>query len=76
MNTVEIKTEFIKADQLLKFSGIALTGGEAKLMIDDGIVFLNGEKVTQRGKKIYPGDVITIKADDGDIILNIEKDVH
>lgn len=76
MNTVEIKTEFIKADQLLKYSGIALTGGEAKIMIDDGIIFLNGEKVTQRGKKIYPGDVLVIKADDGDITLNIEKDVH
>ncbi len=76
MNTVEIKTEFIKADQLLKFSGIALTGGEAKIMIDDGIIFLNGEKVTQRGKKIYPGDIMVIKADDGDIILNIEKDVY
>lgn len=76
MNIVEIKTDFIKADQLLKFSGIALTGGEAKIMIEDGIVFLNGEKVTQRGKKIYPGDVLLIKADDGDITLNIEKDVH
>lgn len=76
MNTVEIKTDFIKADQLLKFSGVALTGGEAKLMIEDGIIFLNGEEVTQRGKKIFPGDAVVIKADDGDIVLKIEKDVH
>lgn len=76
MNKIEIKTDFIKADQLLKYSGIALTGGEAKLMIEDGIVFLNGEKITQRGKKIFPGDTLVIKADDGEITLNIEKNVY
>lgn len=76
MNIVKIKTDFIKADQLLKFSGVALTGGEAKLMIEDGIIFLNNEEVTQRGKKIFPGDTVVIKADDGDIVLKIEKDVY
>lgn len=76
MNIIEISTDFIKADQLLKFSGIAITGGEARLMIEDGIIFLNGEKVIQRGKKIYPEDIVTIKADDGDIILKVEKNVH
>lgn len=76
MNIVEIKTDFIKADQFLKYSGIALTGGEAKFMIEDGIVFLNGEVVTQRGKKIYPGDVVTVKGDDCDIVVEVKKDVY
>ncbi len=72
---VEIKTPFIKLDQFLKFSGIAMTGGEAKLMITDGIVFVNGEKAHERGKKIYPSDVVVIKADDGDIEINVEGSI-
>ncbi len=69
---IKITTPFIKLDQFLKFSGIAMTGGEAKLMITDGIVYVNGELAHERGKKIYPSDVVLIKADDGDITINIE----
>ncbi len=69
---IKINTPFIKLDQFLKFSGIAMTGGEAKLMITDGIVFVNGVQASQRGKKIYPSDVVVIKADDGDITVNVE----
>lgn len=58
---VKIRTEFIKLDQLLKFAGIAETGGMAKEMILEGIVFLNGDPCTMRGKKIYPGDQIMIE---------------
>lgn len=60
MQTVIIDTEIIKLDALLKFSGIAETGGDAKLMVQDGEVKVNGEVCTQRGKKIRPGDVIEI----------------
>lgn len=67
MEKVEINTEFIKLDQFLKYSGAAFTGGEAKLMISDGIVSVNGETVFQRGKKIRPGDIVTVYADDGEI---------
>lgn len=60
MKKVKIKTEFIKLDSLLKYAEIAQTGGEAKALILDGFVKLNGEIVTQRGKKISPNDVIEV----------------
>ena len=69
MEKIEINTEFIKLDQFLKYSGVAYTGGEAKLMISDGIVSVNGETAVQRGKKVRPGDVVIIHADDGDIVF-------
>ena len=53
---VKINTEFIKLDQLLKFSGAADIGSEAKQMILDGIVKVNGEVCTMRGKKLRSGD--------------------
>lgn len=53
---VQIKPPFIKLDALLKFSGIAQTGGEAKEMILEGKVQVNGETCLQRGKKIFAGD--------------------
>ena len=57
---IAIKTEFIKLDQLLKFSGVADIGSEAKQMVLDGIVKVNGEVCTMRGKKIRPGDKVQI----------------
>ena len=54
--TVKIETPFIRLDALLKFAGAAQTGGEAKLLIQEGGVSVNGERCTQRGKKLYPGD--------------------
>lgn len=56
---IKIKTPFIKLDQLLKFSGLVSTGGEAKDVILEGLVKVNGEIAFQRGKKIYPGDKIS-----------------
>lgn len=57
---VEIESDFIKLDALLKFAAVVQTGGEAKMMINDGFVSVNGEICTQRGKKIYPDDKVTI----------------
>ena len=54
--TVKIETPFIRLDALLKFAGAVETGGEAKLLIQDGEVRVNGEVCTQRGKKLCPGD--------------------
>ena len=54
--TVKIETEFIKLQDLLKFAGAVETGGEAKLLIQEGQVSVNGEVCTMRGKKLYPGD--------------------
>lgn len=58
---IKITTPFIKLDQLLKFAGLVSTGGEAKEVIFEGLVKVNGETATQRGKKIYPGDEIFFK---------------
>lgn len=53
---VKIETPFIRLDALLKFSGAAETGGEAKLLIQNGEVRVNGKPCAMRGKKLYPGD--------------------
>lgn len=55
---LNITTPFIKLDSALKLSGLAETGGTAKMFIEEGSVKVNGEVCTQRGKKLYPGDRI------------------
>lgn len=69
---VKITTEFIKLDQLLKFSGIAETGADAKDMIIDEIVAVNGEICTMRGKKIRSGDEVTLTFEDGKYKIIVE----
>lgn len=56
---IAITTEFIKLDSLLKFAGIAETGGFAKEVIQNGEVKVNGEVCTMRGKKIRSGDIVS-----------------
>lgn len=56
---VEISTEFIKLDALLKFAALVGTGGEAKYVIAEGLVKVNGEVCTMRGKKLHAGDTVT-----------------
>ena len=58
MEEITIQTEFIKLDSLLKFAALVGTGGEAKIVISDGLVSVNGEICTARGKKLYNGDVV------------------
>lgn len=53
---IKIRTEFIKLQDLLKFAGAVETGGDAKLIIQEGRVTVNGEACTMRGKKLRPGD--------------------
>ena len=55
---VSISTDFIRLDSFLKFRGIAMTGGEAKALVQDGKVKVNGEVCTARGKKLRPGDTV------------------
>lgn len=55
-NIITIEEEFIRLDNLLKFSGIVATGGEAKILIQSGQVLVNGEVCTMRGKKMRDGD--------------------
>ena len=58
MEKISINTEFIKLDAFLKFAAAVGTGGEAKLVINEGMVRVNGEVCTMRGKKLYPGDKV------------------
>ena len=58
METITITTEFIRLQDLMKLGSLVSTGGEAKIMIQDGQVSVNGEVCLQRGKKLRPGDVV------------------
>ena len=55
---IEIKTEYIKLEQLLKYANLVETGGMAKQAIQEGLVLLNGKVEVRRGKKIYKGDIV------------------
>lgn len=68
MEKVSISTEYIKLGQLLKLASIVANGSDAKLLIADGQVSLNGEVVYERGKKVHPGDRVDVK-DMGSIIV-------
>lgn len=58
MKEIKITSEFIKLDQLMKFADMVQSGGEAKMLIASGLVLVNGEICTQRGKKIRPNDSV------------------
>ena len=58
---IVIHTEFIKLDALLKYAGLCETGGEAKAVVQEGLVCVNGEVCTMRGKKIRPGDDVALR---------------
>lgn len=57
---LKIRSEYIKLSTLLKYAGCLQTGGQAKLMIQNGNVQVNGKKCTMRGKKIKNGDTVQI----------------
>ncbi|MCD7744373.1 MAG: RNA-binding S4 domain-containing protein [Lachnospiraceae bacterium] len=69
MKTVEfrLKDEFIKLGQILKAVNVAESGVDAKYLIQDGKVLVNGEKELQRGKKIHPGDEVVC----GDVKIQV-----
>lgn len=58
--TVTLRGEYIRLDDVLKWSGCVQTGGQAKLLIQDGRVAVNGEICTQRGKKLRGGETVTV----------------
>ena len=61
MERILIHTEFIKLDSLLKLAGLVETGGEAKVLIQAGQGLVNGEGCEMRGKKLRPGDTVTLE---------------
>ncbi|MCC8072599.1 MAG: RNA-binding S4 domain-containing protein [Clostridiales bacterium] len=68
-----ITSDFIRLDSFLKFKGAAETGGQAKQFIQDGIVKVNGEVCTARGRKIRNGDIVSLFGTDYKIIHNQEN---
>jgi ribosome-associated protein len=61
MQEIKIKDEYIKLGQALKLAGLVSSGVEAKVLIQDGLVTVNGEKDERRGRKLYPGDVFELE---------------
>ena len=61
METITITTEFIRLQDLMKLANMVSSGGEAKQLIQDGQVLVNGETCLQRGKKLRSGDTVTFK---------------
>ena len=68
---IEIKTEYIKLDQLLKYAGIVDSGANGKQCIKEGNIKLNDQIETQRGKKIYPGDRVEAF---GQILIQVKEE--
>ena len=61
MEQIEIQTEKIKMDQLLKWAGIIETGAQAKMFTTEGMVRLNGIVVIERRKQVRPGDILAVE---------------
>ena len=61
---VAITTEYIKLQDAMKLANAAETGGEAKLMIQEGQILVNGEICQMRGKKLRPGDTVTFRGEE------------
>lgn len=64
METIVLREEFIKLGQALKAAGLVDSGVEAKLAIQDGLVSVNGEVDTRRGRKLYAGDVVSFEGEE------------
>ena len=70
MANIVLREEFIKLGQALKAANLVESGGEAKMVIQDGEVMVNGVVETQRGKKLYDGDVVLF---DGETIYIVKQ---
>ena len=64
MATITITTEFIRLQDLMKLGDLVSSGGEAKVLIQDGQVQVNGATCRQRGRKLRPGDAVTFRGRD------------
>ena len=63
MQEIKLRDEYIKLGQALKAAGLVGSGVDAKLVIRDGLVKVNGETEVQRGKKLYDGDTVTFEGE-------------
>ena len=75
MEEVKITTDYIRLDSLLKFVSAAGSGGEAKILIQNGEISVNGEICAVRGKKLRPGDIVSVSGKNSKkyLILKDEK---
>ena len=64
MKTIAITTEYIKLDAFLKLANLVGSGGEAKLLVQEGAVRVNGAPCTQRGRKLRPGDRVELDGEE------------
>ncbi len=69
MTEINITTEFIRLDSFLKLANLVGSGGQAKMIIQDGLVKVNDEVCTMRGKKLYGGEIVDV---DGEV-LKVKK---
>ena len=69
MQTIKLREEFIKLGQALKAAGLVESGVEAKEVIQNGLVLVNGEIDERRGRKLYDGDIVNFDGDE----IKIEK---
>jgi ribosome-associated protein len=63
MRDVPIQGDVIRLGQLLKLAGLAESGGDARALVEQGAVMVNGEVETRRGRQLHPGDVIALGED-------------
>lgn len=68
MEKIKIETEYIKLDSFLKYAAAVGTGGEAKYVVSEGLIKVNGEVCTMRGKKLRPGDKVSFETMEFEII--------
>lgn len=64
MEVIKLREEFIKLGQALKAAGLVESGVEAKEVITEGLVTVNGETDTRRGRKLYAGDVVVFDGEE------------
>lgn len=69
MTEITITTEFIRLDSFLKLANLVGSGGQAKMIIQDGLVKVNDEVCTMRGKKLFGGEIVDV---DGEV-LKVKK---
>lgn len=68
MTTVKLRDEYIKLGQVLKAAGLVSSGLDAKIVIQNGMVKVNGEVETQRGKKLYDGAIVEFEGEQVKIV--------
>ena len=68
MKEITIKDDFIKLGQAMKLASLVASGVDAKFIITDGYVKVNGEVETRRGRKLYPGDVFSYEGEEVKVV--------